>query len=241
MTNSPIATKEDARYFTPRALNRIPISQYDWDRLKEMASERPGGKDWPSFLRSLSVGLCVSALFNLIQLKVLVPKTGYPTWVWVLGFGLLFGSVISAALSQALVSAHSKIASAPLETIEKELTRIEDTFEPYDEAQAASSASAAARRDWIARRRREQAELEQHRAPIEILEPADRTLSESAGAAAKRHRTDFRPGDLVLHGAFGKGRVTARSGDQLEIAFEDGTTRRLLAGYAPLELIERGD
>jgi DNA helicase-2/ATP-dependent DNA helicase PcrA len=45
----------------------------------------------------------------------------------------------------------------------------------------------------------------------------------------------FEVGDTVDHKAFGRGRVMAVRGDQLEIRFDrTGETKKLLVGYAPI-------
>ncbi|HEY5541418.1 MAG TPA: UvrD-helicase domain-containing protein [Coriobacteriia bacterium] len=51
----------------------------------------------------------------------------------------------------------------------------------------------------------------------------------------KEPTESFAVGDIVDHKAFGRGRVTAAKGDQLEIRFDrTGETKRLLVGYAPI-------
>ena len=57
-----------------------------------------------------------------------------------------------------------------------------------------------------------------------------------AQAAPAKPRAEYRPGDMVLHDAFGPGMVlsvTPTGGDALlEIAFDQQGTKRLMANYA---------
>jgi len=230
MANPSIATKEDARYFTPRQLNRIPVSEHDWRRLKDFSSPQPKPKRWASFVRSLALGVTVSALFNLIQLNVLKPAAGYPQSVWVVAWCLLVGSAVAAAFAQVLVGMQDQLDANPLSAVCAELTRIEATFDPPDDEPA--------------------------RVPetMEVIEPATTpdgsevaaapsTRTQTAAAPPSegrpgRYPTGFEVGNWVRHKAFGVGVVRKKSGDALVIEFTNGETKKLLEGYAPIVRIK---
>jgi hypothetical protein len=232
MGNSPIAAKEETRYFTPRALHRIPVSEYDWKRLKNLASDGPARRNWPSFVRSLSLGVVVSSVFNLIQLVVLSPNGGYPTWVWVVAVALLVGSATALAFSQALTVAHAQSTARPLQAVADELLRIEEMFEPLDEddgiGQVATSGSIVV-----------DASLPK-RAFGGVASATTADLA-SAGSAPRIPPTGFSQGDRLQHKSFGVGTVRKAKGDALEVEFDDGATKRLLASYAPIRRLPRDD
>jgi DNA helicase-2/ATP-dependent DNA helicase PcrA len=59
-----------------------------------------------------------------------------------------------------------------------------------------------------------------------------------SSASALEHGTEFSPGDAVRHPFFGRGRVIAvPERVKVQIQFEDGRTRLLHLGYAPLERV----
>jgi len=225
MGNSQVATKEEARYFTPRELHRIPVSEYDWQRLKELTSPGDKRRNWPSFVRSLSLGVLVSAFFNLIQLKVLVPKTGYPTWVWVIAFVLIVGALIAAAFSQVLASSENEVRRDQLRGAHDELERIEGTFDPPNDDIAPSVAT-----------ERGAAVAAQAAAtvPTNRVSALEEALARRQANTPRRHESGFAVGDNVLHKTFGRGVVKKREGEALIVEFEGGVTKRLLEGYAPL-------
>lgn len=76
MASAPLAVKENSQYFTPRDTRRIPVSEDDWLRLRRLAEQGDSSPSWPSFLRSLSLGVLASALLNLIQLTLLSRRLG---------------------------------------------------------------------------------------------------------------------------------------------------------------------
>ena len=64
-------------------------------------------------------------------------------------------------------------------------------------------------------------------------------IEQSFAKAPKTETTVFRPGDVISHRVFGKGTVLSAmpmSGDTLlEIAFEKGGTKKLMANFAKLK------
>lgn len=62
--------------------------------------------------------------------------------------------------------------------------------------------------------------------------------ADRAGKKAAAHMT-FKPGDMVNHKVFGKGKVTKVDGDMLQVKFmRTGQTKKLLKDYAPIVKIE---
>ena len=58
--------------------------------------------------------------------------------------------------------------------------------------------------------------------------------ADRAGKKAAAHMT-FKPGDMVDHKVFGKGKVTKVDGDMLQVKFmRTGQTKKLLKDYAPI-------
>lgn len=220
MSNIPIATKEEARYFTPRSLERLPISMHDWNRLKLLSEGTPEGKNWAGFVRSLSLGVFASALLNIFQLNVLRPAAGYSTWVWVAAFVLVVGSAIASGFAQALSASYARTATIPMKAIADELVRIEGTFDPPD----AVGDTAA------------KADVGLNLAPDSGVKPKPGgTFAVGVPAHSSKPAGAFAVGDIVEHKAFGKGVVTKTAGDALEIKFErTGETKKLLVGYAPI-------
>lgn len=226
MSNQPISTNEEARYFTPQAHHRLPISMDDWNRLKDLANQDESGRRWPAFVRSMSLGIFGSAVLNLVQLTVLRPAQGYPTWVWVVGFSLLFASLLSALFAQALTATDQKTVAKPLTAISRELGRIEKNFDPPAESRPLFTVDTVATASHDATKS---------------------SVASKGGAVAKLQLATPKPkrptvpeiglGDRVEHKTFGMGRVVAKNGDAVEIHFDrTGETKKLLLGYAPIRL-----
>lgn len=232
MANDPIAAKEEARYFTPLALNRIPVSEYDWGRLRQLANTPHDHRSWPSFARSLALGVLASSILNIAQLLVLMPSQGYPAWVWVVAVGLLLVSGVAALFSHLLSQSEDAVVSQPLAAIAQEIERIEGTFVPPEP-------EAPARHSSI---------LEPHAAgpdkgtdedAVTVESISDDDEDASIPLAWRRpnpryKKWAFKPDDRVHHKVFGEGKVVSVSNDKVTVMFDSGGTKNLLLGYAPM-------
>ncbi len=55
--------------------------------------------------------------------------------------------------------------------------------------------------------------------------------------AASAGDADFAPGDRVSHAKFGAGTVTEVRGNAMTVTFDDGSTKKLARGIAPVKKI----
>lgn len=235
MSNSPIAAREETKYFTPRSLHRIPVSEYDWERLKELADPGPAPRNWASFTRSLFLGVFASAVFNLIQLCVLQENQQYPAWVWVVAFVMLTGSGIAAAFSHILANTIQKADWQSRTAIHQELTRIEATFDPPLEQEGIpGDAKEGKRQPSVGLGVPVNRQPSQNEAGHSNSEQGER---QSSSNARRRYPTALAVGTRVNHESFGLGVVRERQGDSVVVDFANSGRKRLLLGYAPLRVV----
>jgi hypothetical protein len=74
------------------------------------------------------------------------------------------------------------------------------------------------------------------------LQNLSQRLTPSAPTTTNRNTTHFRVGDQVVHATFGEGEIVGTEEDGIVIVdFRDGSTRKLMAAYAPLSLARPHD